>query len=289
MGIFQSSNTDTEEQSIQPNHLSEPNLNLLNSIFSNNSILNLQERIGSNTNQSLKKTKPHVNSFILNKESIKLERKYDEKSIFYIKFKYISFSDKASLRIFQNACFCKEDKLNSICSYKLFEDKVITIDLPSSIDNEKNTIQNQTEKEIEFEHENCYFDYDYLIKYRSIDRKYYDLVIEITSTINNQVTVHVSFINLNEFNEKDVKAKVESQKINIKGSWFNISSVFGMVEDNKNNNECEICYLTQKNIVFLPCKHSYCCDACAENIRKRGNWCPICRNDITDLLVIENN
>ncbi len=72
-----------------------------------------------------------------------------------------------------------------------------------------------------------------------------------------------------------------------------------MSEDKENlSNDCEICYSKEKNIIFLPCKHSYCCDICAINIRMRGNWCPICRNSkyfiyynlaITDTIQIEKN
>lgn len=42
-------------------------------------------------------------------------------------------------------------------------------------------------------------------------------------------------------------------------------------------NDCEICYTNKRNTIFLPCKHSYCCDQCANKICMKLNKCPICR------------
>lgn len=40
--------------------------------------------------------------------------------------------------------------------------------------------------------------------------------------------------------------------------------------------DCIICMDADKNIIFYPCKHYYCCSKCSTNLK----LCPICRNRI---------
>lgn len=42
------------------------------------------------------------------------------------------------------------------------------------------------------------------------------------------------------------------------------------------NNKCKICFVRDKNIVFLPCKHAFTCDLCAIKLKN----CSICRTVI---------
>ncbi len=111
---------------------------------------------------------------------------------------------------------------------------------------------------------------------------YYNIVIEIENRILDSKailldeSIFVCLVNIVKQNN-EYKAKIEYQKIKVKGIWFEIYSVYSMAED-KNNNDCEICCSKEKNIVFLPCKHSYCCDICAITIRQIRNLCSICRN-----------
>lgn len=42
-------------------------------------------------------------------------------------------------------------------------------------------------------------------------------------------------------------------------------------------NECVVCLATEKNTVFGPCGHYYCCNVCATKL----TTCPICRQRIT--------
>lgn len=51
--------------------------------------------------------------------------------------------------------------------------------------------------------------------------------------------------------------------------------------------ECLICCSALRNTIFLPCKHSCTCNSCAHSLRMRNNPCPICKNDIDDLLILE--
>jgi len=40
--------------------------------------------------------------------------------------------------------------------------------------------------------------------------------------------------------------------------------------------ECTICMDKNKNIIFYPCRHFYCCSHCSKSL----DICPICRCDI---------
>ena len=53
------------------------------------------------------------------------------------------------------------------------------------------------------------------------------------------------------------------------------------------NGECLICCTNLRNTVFLPCKHACTCNTCAHSLKMRNNPCPICKNPIKDLLILE--
>ena len=40
---------------------------------------------------------------------------------------------------------------------------------------------------------------------------------------------------------------------------------------------CRICFDSPMQVVFLPCKHFVCCDACAQ----KSEMCPICRREVS--------
>ena len=41
---------------------------------------------------------------------------------------------------------------------------------------------------------------------------------------------------------------------------------------------CEICLSFEKTIVFMPCRHIYCCEICSVSLNK----CPMCRGAIIE-------
>ncbi len=61
-------------------------------------------------NTSMKKVKTYENPFMLNRDSIKLERKYDNEDEYYLKFSYLNTGKSCSVEIIQNAAFVKEGK-----------------------------------------------------------------------------------------------------------------------------------------------------------------------------------
>ena len=66
--------------------------------------------------------------------------------------------------------------------------------------------------------------------------------------------------------------------------WIDMYDVFNCALD---TGECLICCSALRNTIFLPCKHSCTCNSCAHSLRMRNNPCPICKNDIDDLLILE--
>ena len=48
------------------------------------------------------------------------------------------------------------------------------------------------------------------------------------------------------------------------------------------NNRCDVCFMSEKDALFLPCKHNCVCVLCAKNL----NACPICRGKITEFIKI---
>jgi hypothetical protein len=111
-----------------------------------------------------------------------------------------------------------------------------------------------------------------------------DVIIELISiNDNNQLEcVLATFCKIVEqtVNNKIVyKIVSDHQKLNVKGTWFDMHDVYGLSTES-NNTECEICLTNKKNAIFLPCKHSYSCYECAMLLRQKNNPCPFCRKRI---------
>ena len=66
--------------------------------------------------------------------------------------------------------------------------------------------------------------------------------------------------------------------------WLDIHDVYNSSLD---TGECLICCSAYRNTVFLPCNHSCTCNTCAHSLKMRNNPCPICKNQIKDLLILE--
>jgi Zinc finger, C3HC4 type (RING finger) len=51
--------------------------------------------------------------------------------------------------------------------------------------------------------------------------------------------------------------------------------------------ECVICMECDSSNVFDPCHHQCCCGACSDGIRKANMPCPLCRQDILDIVSVQ--
>ncbi|KAH3786394.1 hypothetical protein DPMN_164501 [Dreissena polymorpha] len=64
------------------------------------------------------------------------------------------------------------------------------------------------------------------------------------------------------------------------------SSISDPIADNENN-ECTVCYERPVNFVLYTCGHMCMCFECAQAVRKERNpLCPICRQEIKDVIKI---
>lgn len=98
-------------------------------------------------------------------------------------------------------------------------------------------------------------------------------------------SVSIPFNNNNNSNNSSMcKIKVECQKLRTQNIWLDIHEVFNSALE---GGECLICCHNIRNTLFLPCKHSCTCQNCAHSLRMRNNPCPICKNSIDDLVIID--
>jgi hypothetical protein len=99
----------------------------------------------------------------------------------------------------------------------------------------------------------------------------------IPNSIGNMDHLKEPIFNLN--------VRMEKEKLKIKNHWYEMYSLFGY--DNKEGNECGACCTRKKNTIYLPCKHSYACSDCSMIVRLPVNRCPMCRQVISDCLIID--
>jgi len=108
----------------------------------------------------------------------------------------------------------------------------------------------------------AYYNYSWLVLLSGVNKK------DSYNIINNEN---------NDYNENllnDNNKKIEMDEINNKR--------------NSNINECQICCERNKNTVFTPCGHSFCCDICWNLLKIKTNQCPMCRKQINDCIKIYN-
>lgn len=85
---------------------------------------------------------------------------------------------------------------------------------------------------------------------------------------NDKITINIC--------QKDFKKYIVTKLTNM------LDNIIKTPEIDDNN--CCICFITKKNIVFFPCLHNALCYDCAHQVTK----CPICRIDVKDMLEIFN-
>lgn len=140
-----------------------------------------------------------------------------------------------------------------------------------------------------FSNPNVYIDIGNYIENKIYDINHADLIIELiglTEDGNEVVCIFATICKIYPDTVKhSSKIKVDSQKLKVNNQWFNMTEVYGLTAG---SNECEICCTNKRDTIFLPCKHSYACRECAIMIRIKANNCPICRQPISESIVIES-
>jgi len=240
---------------------------------------------------SVKKIFAVRNPFSIKKTSLILEKDAGPTNSFYIKFEYDSlynFNCYINLEVTKNPS--KElnpkqipDADNYILAYNpspAFESKKIVI---------KNVAKGES---MEFFEKDAIIDIDFYKsnKAENKNEQTFDLSIELVPIIeNNDNNNEIVFVLLCNFEQEEIgkhphSLKIEQQKLKTYGMWIDIHDIYNSALD---SGECLICCSAFRNTIFLPCNHACTCDTCAHSLKMRNSPCPICKNPIKDLLILE--
>ena len=99
------------------------------------------------------------------------------------------------------------------------------------------------------------------------------------------------------FDVKNGEAIPIKQTLFTNNELYKLDDIYGMEEeealtgvavdgvaDDDEANVCVICITDEKDTTIMPCRHMCLCSACANDLRKNTNKCPICRTEIESLL-----
>ena len=241
---------------------------------------------------SVKKVYAVCNPIYIKKTSLTLEKDAGSTNLFYIKFNYdslVNFNCYINFEVSKNHSKPKEisNSDNYMLSYipsNNFVSKSIAIkNLPKG-------------ENMEFFEKDAVFDIDYFKSNKSQDNNnkesLYDVCIEcvpIFEENENNKKNEVVFVSLCNLEQEDIERhphslKIEKQKLKTFGMWIKIHDIYNSSLD---NGECLICCTNLRNTIFLPCNHACTCNTCAHSLKMRNNPCPICKNQIKDLLILE--
>ena len=232
---------------------------------------------------------PHIkNPILLLKETLTLELDSISRSKYYIKFNYdslLNFDCFISFKVSKNKSKKNLSKLVNISPEK-YELSYIS----NSNINTKIFKDLPKGKNVQFLDEKDFIDIDEFNKERKGDnKKEFDISIEMVPILdknsddfkNKNEIVFVNLCNLVVHNGH-YEIKTMKQEFKSLGLWFNLYDVF----DSSNNGICLICYNKKCNTIILPCKHSFACVLCANHIKQNEKRCPICKNEVDDVIII---
>ena len=232
---------------------------------------------------------PHIkNPILLLKETLTLELDSISRNKYYIKFNYdslLNFDCFISFKVSKNKSKKNLSKLVNISPEK-YELSYIS----NSNINTKIFKDLPKGKNVQFLDEKAFIDIDEFNKERKGDnKKEFDISIEMVPILdknsddfkNKNEIVFVNLCNLVVHNGH-YEIKTMKQEFKSLGLWFNLFDVF----DSSNNGICLICYNKKCNTIILPCKHSFACVLCANHIKQNEKRCPICKNEVDDVIII---
>ena len=106
-------------------------------------------------------------------------------------------------------------------------------------------------------------------------------------TDDNNEIVLVTLCNFERHQEENTYViKCIKQRLRTHKIWIELYDIF---DCSLEGGLCLICYSEKRNSIFLPCKHSCCCDKCGSEIKYRFKPCPICKTPIDDLLIVNSD
>ena len=232
---------------------------------------------------------PHIkNPILLLKETLTLELDSISRNKYYIKFNYdslLNFNCFISFKVSKNKSKKNLSKLVNISPEK-YELSYIS----NSNINTKIFKDLPKGKNVQFLDEKAFIDIDEFNKERKGDnKKEFDISIEMVPILdknsddfkNKNEIVFVNLCNLVVHNGH-YEIKTMKQEFKSLGLWFSLYDIF----DSSNNGLCLICYNNKCNTITIPCNHSFACVLCANHIKNNEKKCPICKNDVTDIIII---
>ena len=239
---------------------------------------------------SVKKIFAVRNPFSIKKTSLILEKDAGPANLFYIKFEYDS--------VYNFNCYINfevsKNPLKELNPKQLQgdEDYVLAYAPTPAFESKKILIKNLPKGEgMEFFEKEAAIDIDFFQSNKSEEHEQqtFDMSIELVPIWENVNHNEVVFISLCNFEQEEIgkhphSLKVEQQKLKTFGMWLDIHDIYN---SSLESGECLICCSAYRNTVFLPCNHSCTCNTCAHSLKMRNNPCPICKNQIKDLLILE--
>ena len=242
---------------------------------------------------SVKKVYAVRNPFFIRKQTLTLEKDAGPTNCYYIKFNYdslVDFNCYINFEVTKNVSkpLAPKEIPNS--------DNYILSYLPSNNFVSKSiAIKNLPKGEnMEFFEKDAIIDIDYFKSNKSQiadpNHPTYDVCIELVPIFDENEKNEVVFVSLCKLEQQEDlerhphSFKIETQKLKTFGMWIEIHDIYNSSLD---NGECLICCTNLRNTIFLPCKHACTCNTCAHSLKMRNNPCPICKNQIKDLLILE--
>ena len=255
------------------NLYSNQSLNSYDFQSSQNSSANLQQL---SAQQEKLNTTAFQNPIKIVRNSIHLEQDAYNRTQFYILFEY-SCDRTVYANFYFNTEFNPSNKDMNFIPSPPFQNKTINISF-------------QAGENIKFQDPNLKIDMEYFIRNRIYDKKLTDLILVFYVMDDNKQFIECTLATFCSITFKpgtnDYKIKYLYQKVKVRGSqWYHIEDIYGLTTE---DNLCAICCANPRNTFFLPCKHSYTCQECAILIRAKDDKCPICREKISDSVILKN-
>ena len=259
--------------------------NAIKNLYSNQSLNSYDFSSTQNSSANIKQlseqqeklnTTAFQNPIKIVRNSITLEQDAYNRSFYYISFEY-TCDRTVYANIYFNTEFNPSNKDTPFIPSPPFINKTINICF-------------QAGQNVKFQDPNLKMDMEYFIRNRVYDKKLIDLILELYVMDENRQFVECTLATFCSITFKpgtyNYKIKYLYQKVKVRGSqWYHIEDIYGLTTE---DNLCSICCVNPRNTFFLPCKHSYTCQECAILIRAKDDKCPICREKISDSVILKN-
>ena len=259
--------------------------NAIKNLYSNQSLNSYDFSSTQNSSANIKQlseqqeklnTTAFQNPIKIVRNSITLEQDAYNRSFYYISFEY-TCDRTVYANIYFNTEFNPSNKDTPFIPSPPFINKTINICF-------------QAGQNVKFQDPNLKMDMEYFIRNRVYDKKLIDLILELYVMDENRQFIECTLATFCSITFKpgtyDYKIKYLYQKVKVRGSqWYHIEDIYGLTTE---DNLCSICCVNPRNTFFLPCKHSYTCQECAILIRAKDDKCPICREKISDSVILKN-